>query len=63
MTIQSVFARLTVALPEAARQVYGGRLLSLVLFGSVARGTAGPSSDVDLLLVAEPLPAGTPIPL
>ncbi len=30
----------------------------LVLFGSVARGTAGPLSDVDSLVVADPLPRG-----
>jgi predicted nucleotidyltransferase len=46
------------ALPDAARRVYGPRLVALVLFGSVARGTARPDSDVDLLLVAEGLPAG-----
>jgi predicted nucleotidyltransferase len=32
------------------------RLVSIVLFGSVARREAGPTSDVDVLLVAEPLP-------
>jgi predicted nucleotidyltransferase len=32
------------------------RLVSIVLFGSVARGEARPTSDVDVLLVAEPLP-------
>jgi len=32
------------------------RLVSIVLFGSVARREAGPMSDVDVLLVAEPLP-------
>jgi uncharacterized protein len=31
-------------------------LVSIVLFGSVARGQAGPTSDVDVLLVAEGLP-------
>jgi hypothetical protein len=31
-------------------------LISIVLFGSVARGQARPTSDVDVLLVAEGLP-------
>ncbi len=39
-----------------ALQYYGTRLQGLVLFGSAARRTHTPDSDVDLLLVAEPLP-------
>jgi len=35
---------------------HGERLLSLVLFGSVARGQARPTSDIDLVIVAEGLP-------
>lgn len=31
--------------------LYGPALLDVVLFGSHARGTAGPDSDVDLLVV------------
>jgi len=41
-----------------AQRLYGKRLVSLVVFGSVARGTDGPCSDLDLLLVAKDLPAG-----
>jgi hypothetical protein len=33
-------------------------LASLVVFGSVGRGTAGPDSDLDLLIVASGLPDG-----
>jgi len=36
----------------------GDRLVSVVLFGSVARGDAGPHSDIDLLIVAHDLPRG-----
>jgi predicted nucleotidyltransferase len=43
---------------DACRQAYGDRLISLVLFGSVVRGTMRADSDVDLLLVAAPLPRG-----
>jgi len=35
---------------------HGQRLVSLVLFGSVARGQARPTSDIDLVIVAEGLP-------
>jgi hypothetical protein len=34
---------------------YGGRLVSVALFGSLARGNATPSSDIDILLVVEGL--------
>lgn len=43
---------------EACQRLYGERLVSLAVFGSVARGTEGPDSDVDLLIVADPLPRG-----
>ncbi len=35
---------------------FWGKLVSLVLFGSLARGDVKPESDVDLLIVAEGLP-------
>lgn len=43
---------------EACRRVYGDRLVALAIFGSWARGEATPVSDLDLLVVADPLPAG-----
>lgn len=43
---------------RACRQHYGDRLVSLAVFGSVGRGTPRRDSDVDLLIVAEPLPGG-----
>lgn len=54
---KTAYDDIVAALPEAAQQVYGERLKALVLFGSVARGTQRPDSDIDLLLVVEPLPA------
>lgn len=47
-----------VAVLEAIRVVYGERLVSVALFGSVARRTARPDSDLDLLLVVRDLPCG-----
>ena len=43
---------------RACRGLYGCRLLSLAVYGSVGRGTPRPDSDVDLLLVATDLPDG-----
>jgi len=37
--------------------LFGSSLLAVILFGSVARGDCRPSSDVDLLVVAEGLPS------
>lgn len=42
----------------AARAVYGERLVSLVLYGSVARGTMRHDSDMDVLVIARDLPRG-----
>ncbi|MFN8624593.1 MAG: nucleotidyltransferase domain-containing protein [Candidatus Binatia bacterium] len=36
----------------------GERLVSVVLFGSVGRGDASATSDLDLLIIARDLPAG-----
>lgn len=40
------------------REVYGERLVSVAIFGSVSRRTARPDSDLDLFLVIEALPRG-----
>jgi predicted nucleotidyltransferase len=37
---------------------YKDNLISLVIFGSVARGVATEESDVDLMIIAEDLPDG-----
>ena len=44
------------AVREATRALYGKRLVALAVFGSWARGAATTASDLDLLVVAEPLP-------
>jgi uncharacterized protein len=56
--MKQVFEDLLAALKEACLEVYGDRLISLCVFGSVASGTMRPDSDIDILLVSEPLPRG-----
>ncbi len=56
--LKQIFSDAVRAATEACRGVYGGRLIGVVLYGSVARDAMRPDSDVDLLVVAEPLPQG-----
>ena len=43
---------------QLAKEHLGTNLISVALFGSVARGEAKPNSDIDLLIVCEDLPKG-----
>ncbi len=45
------------AVVHAVRRVYGEHLTSIAIFGSVARRSARPDSDLDLFLVSEQDPA------
>jgi len=56
--LRESFDSLTSRLTEQCLALYQDRLVSVVLFGSVARGTMRPDSDIDILIVAEPLPQG-----
>lgn len=53
-----IYDELVDAARDACQRHYGPRLVSVAVFGSVGRGTPGPDSDVDLLVVAEQLPRG-----
>lgn len=57
-SIKTQFEDLVQALLVACQAHYRERLVSLALFGSVARGTMRPDSDMDILLIADPLPRG-----
>ena len=52
------YMRLTCKLLKALKDKLGDRLISLVVYGSVARGEAKRDSDLDLLIVARDLPKG-----
>jgi uncharacterized protein len=56
--MKQIFENLLVVLKGACLKVYGDRLISLCVFGSVAKRAMHPDSDVDILLVCEPLPQG-----
>ena len=56
--MQSIYDDLVDAARDACQRHYGPRLVSVAVFGSVGRGTPGPDSDIDLLVVVEQLPRG-----
>ncbi|MDA2927678.1 nucleotidyltransferase domain-containing protein [Acidobacteria bacterium AH-259-G07] len=57
-TLVETFRKLSEVYAETLQAALAERLISVVLFGSVARGEATPFSDIDLLVVAEGLPRG-----
>lgn len=56
--LKEAFDELADRVLSVAHTIYGDRLVSVVLYGSVARGTMRHDSDIDLLIVARDLPAG-----
>jgi predicted nucleotidyltransferase len=53
-TVQALISKLV----ERLKEEFGDNLVSVVLYGSVARGDYRPDSDIDLLLIFEELPRG-----
>jgi predicted nucleotidyltransferase len=49
---------LIVKLKKAVIAIYGERLVSCAIFGSVGRRTATSESDIDILIIADNLPRG-----
>ena len=56
--LRETFEDLLREILAACQEHYGERLVSLAVFGSVARQTQRPDSDIDLLLVIDGLPDG-----
>jgi predicted nucleotidyltransferase len=56
--LASVFEELVDDLAKACGDVYADRLVSVAVFGSVATGMMRPDSDIDILIVVDPLPDG-----
>lgn len=56
--LKEKFDSLLAAALRAVLDHYGERLITFAVFGSVGRGAQRPDSDVDLLLVCDPLPVG-----
>ena len=56
--LDDCFAEVVASLCSACVRRYGDRLVTVGVFGSVGRGTPGPWSDVDTLIIANGLPRG-----
>ncbi len=56
--LREAYEETTQRLLAACLDFYKDRLISLAVFGSVGRGTPGPESDIDFIVVARDLPQG-----
>ena len=56
--LQERFKELEDFLLSRVKAFYGERLISVVVYGSVARGSQNFDSDLDLLIIADKLPNG-----
>jgi predicted nucleotidyltransferase len=56
--LKESFDKLVNVLTKEVKRYYGNRLISIALFGSVARETYRADSDIDILLIANRLPKG-----
>jgi hypothetical protein len=56
--LQEKFAGLLLDVETEVARHYGERLVSLIVFGSVGRSTPRMDSDLDMLIVADPLQRG-----
>lgn len=56
--LQNLYNEVKEKLVSQTKEFYGDRLVSLVIFGSVARKTQRHDSDIDILIIANNLPDG-----
>ncbi len=56
--LKDIFQEIKTMLQKEVESYYADRLVSLVFFGSGARGTQNENSDLDFLVVAHDLPSG-----
>lgn len=56
--LQERFRELEDRLLSEIRSFYGRRIISVVVFGSIARETQNFDSDIDILIIAKGLPDG-----
>jgi uncharacterized protein len=56
--LNDVLRELACRYADLAQEVLGEQLVSIALYGSVARGEAGPNSDIDLFVVLKEPPKG-----
>lgn len=57
-TVNIKLHALAVKFADLLKERFAGNLVSVILFGSVARNEAGRYSDIDLLVIFNELPAG-----
>jgi predicted nucleotidyltransferase len=58
MSYKQEYYKLVKRLKEISIDFYGERLISIAIFGSVAKDRFRPDSDIDILIVAKDLPKG-----
>jgi predicted nucleotidyltransferase len=58
MSYREEYYKLVKKLEEMTINFYGDRLISIAVFGSVAKDTFRPDSDIDILIIAKDLPNG-----
>jgi len=56
--LKKIFNEIKILIQKEVESYYAERLVSLVFFGSAARGTQRVDSDLDLLVIANDLPSG-----